>query len=89
MRSQLLICLEQFRGVVIFSTNLVENYDKAFETRVRHVHFLMPDFASRREICKRHLPAKMPLAEDISLEKLAQVEDVCGRDIKMRLLMLQ
>lgn len=82
MRSQLLICLEQFRGVVIFSTNLVENYDKAFETRVHHVHFLMPDFASRREIWKRHLPAKMPLAEDISLEKLAQVEDVCGRDIK-------
>ncbi|MEH2112007.1 ATP-binding protein [Nostoc sp.] len=82
MRSQLLICLERFRGVVIFCTNLVENYDKAFETRVRHVHFLMPDFASRREIWKRHLPTKMPLAEDISPEKLAQVEDVCGRDIK-------
>jgi len=37
MRSQLLICLEQFKGIVIFSTNLVENYDKAFETRVKHI----------------------------------------------------
>lgn len=82
MRSQLLICLERFRGVVIFCTNLVENYDKAFETRVHHVHFLMPDFACRREIWKRHLPAKMPLAADIYPERLAQVEDVCGRDIK-------
>lgn len=82
MRSQLLICLERFSGVVIFSTNLVENYDKAFETRVRHVHFLMPDFTCRREIWKRHLPNKLPLSYDVSLEILAQVEDVCGRDIK-------
>jgi ATP-dependent 26S proteasome regulatory subunit len=82
MRSQLLICLERFRGVVIFSTNLVENYDKAFETRVRHVHFPMPDEMCRREIWRRHLPKQMPLAKDVSPERLAQVEDVCGRDIK-------
>lgn len=37
LTSQLLICLEKFRGVVIFATNLVENYDHAFETRVRHI----------------------------------------------------
>jgi SpoVK/Ycf46/Vps4 family AAA+-type ATPase len=30
MRSQLLICLERFKGVVIFATNLVQNYDPAF-----------------------------------------------------------
>jgi ATP-dependent 26S proteasome regulatory subunit len=82
MRSQLLICLERFHGVVIFSTNLVENYDKAFETRVRHVHFPMPDFASRRGIWIRHLPEQMPLAADVSPERLAEVENVCGRDIK-------
>ncbi len=82
MRSQLLICLERFRGVVIFSTNLVENYDKAFETRVRHVNFPMPDEACRREIWKRHLPSQMPLATDVTLERLAGVDDVCGRDIK-------
>ena len=82
MRSQLLICLERFRGVAIFSTNLVENYDKAFETRVRNVRFPMPDETCRREIWRRHLPAQMPLAKDVSPERLAQVEDVCGRDIK-------
>src|SRR5258708_21599866 len=43
MRSQLFICLQEFRGVVIFATNLVENYDKAFETRVRYLHFPLPN----------------------------------------------
>ncbi|MEM1169441.1 MAG: ATP-binding protein [Cyanobacteria bacterium P01_H01_bin.35] len=81
MRSQLLICLERFRGVVMFSTNLVENYDKAFETRVRNINFPMPDETCRCEIWKRHLVEELP-TPDVSLEKLAQVEDVCGRDIK-------
>jgi ATP-dependent 26S proteasome regulatory subunit len=84
MRSQLLICLERFRGVVMFSTNLVENYDKAFETRVRNINFPMPDETCRREIWKRHLVEELPTAfdRDISLDKLAKIEDVCGRDIK-------
>jgi SpoVK/Ycf46/Vps4 family AAA+-type ATPase len=82
MRSQLLICLERFRGVVIFSTNLVENYDKAFETRVRHVNFPMPDETCRQKIWAKHLPDKMPKAGNVSLAELAKIDDVCGRDIK-------
>ncbi|MGB7709718.1 MAG: ATP-binding protein [Microcoleus sp.] len=82
MRSQLLICLERFRGVVIFSTNLVENYDKAFETRVRHVKFPMPDEKGRQQIWRKHLPQKLPGVKKISVEELAKVDDVCGRDIK-------
>jgi ATP-dependent 26S proteasome regulatory subunit len=82
MRSQLLICLERFRGVVIFSTNLVQNYDKAFETRVRHVNFPMPDEICRQKIWGKHLPDKMPKAKDVLVEELAKVDDVCGRDIK-------
>jgi len=82
MRSQLLICLERFRGVVIFSTNLVQNYDKAFETRVRHVNFPMPDEICRQKIWGKHIPDKMPKAKDVLVEELAKVDDVCGRDIK-------
>jgi SpoVK/Ycf46/Vps4 family AAA+-type ATPase len=82
MRSQLLVCLEQFRGVVIFSTNLIESYDRAFETRLRHVHFPMPDEVSRREIWRKHLPEQLPLESDVSLDRLAQTDEVCGRDIK-------
>jgi len=82
MRSQLLICLENYTGVVIFSTNLVENYDRAFDTRMRHILFPMPDEAARRQIWINHLPEQLPLAEDVSPDVLAKTDDVCGRDIK-------
>jgi SpoVK/Ycf46/Vps4 family AAA+-type ATPase len=83
MRSQLLICLESFRGIVIFATNLVENYDRAFETRVRHLYFPMPDEPARRAIWRMHLVPELPLAPNVSVEYLAQqVDNVCGRDIK-------
>lgn len=82
MCSQLLICLEKFRGVVIFATNLVENYDKAFETRVRHIHFPMPNEKARREIWLKHLPQQLPCSADVSVDELAKIEDICGREIK-------
>ena len=83
MRSQLFICLQEFRGVVIFATNLVENYDKAFDTRVRHLHFPMPDEQSRREIWHKHLVPQLPLADNVSTDQLAAYADgICGRDIK-------
>ena len=83
MRSQLLICLEKFSGLVIFSTNFVENYDKAFETRVSNIEFEMPDVVCREKIWKQHLPDKLPLKEDVDVQLLAEkIDDVCGRDIK-------
>ncbi len=81
MRSQLLIALEQFSGVVIFATNLVTNYDPAFETRVRSVAFTLPDAPARRKIWETHLPARLPQS-DVDLDALAAVDDVCGREIK-------
>lgn len=83
MRSQILICLEQHRGVVIFATNLVANYDEAFETRVRHIYFPLPDLAARKNLWQRHLPATLPVAPDLDLTALADHGyDFCGRDIK-------
>ena len=81
-RSQLLICLENYQGIVIFSTNLVENYDRGFETRMRHIHFPMPDNKARLRLWKNHLPAELPCDEDVNPEKLAELEGLCGRDIK-------
>ena len=82
MRSQLLISLERFRGIVVFATNLVENYDPAFETRVRNIFFPMPDQTCRHLIWETLLPENMPLLEDVSIEKLAEIDEVCGRDIR-------
>jgi ATP-dependent 26S proteasome regulatory subunit len=83
MRSQILICLEKHVGVVIFATNLVENYDRAFETRVRHIHFPQPDIAARTVIWQKHLPQRLPLHGDVEPHRLAGIADeFCGRDIK-------
>jgi ATPase family associated with various cellular activities (AAA) len=83
MRSQLFICLQEFRGVVIFATNLVESYDKAFETRVRYLHFPLPDEQCRREIWRKHLVPQLPVTEDVTPDQLAvYAEDICGRDIR-------
>ena len=86
MRSQLLICLEKFKGIVIFATNLAENYDKAFETRIRSIHFDMPDESCRKRIWECHIPTKFPLGEGLTREsvstELAKQDDFCGRDIR-------
>ncbi|MDO5553657.1 MAG: ATP-binding protein [Planctomycetia bacterium] len=86
MRSQLLICLEKFHGIVIFATNLSENYDKAFETRIRSIHFSMPDELCRKRIWDKHIPSRFPIDENITREHLtdllAQKDDFCGRDIR-------
>lgn len=83
MRSQILICLERHKGVVIFATNLAENYDRAFESRIRHIHFPQPDHIARTALWKMHLPEKLPLHPDVEPLGLARLSDgFCGRDIK-------
>lgn len=83
MRSQLLICLEKFQGIVIFATNLVKNYDYAFETRVKHIQFSMPDIFCREKIWDIHLISSIPKDNTINIKELAEMfPDFCGRDIK-------
>ena len=82
MRSQLFLCLDQFHGVAIFATNLVENYDRAFETRVRHVSFPMPDKELRYKIWEKLLVPELPLINGRLDELATQTEGLSGRDIK-------
>lgn len=82
MRSQLLINLELFHGIVIFATNFVQNYDKAFETRVKNIEFVKPDRDGRLKIWQSHLLDTIPKDGSVSLSDLADIEDVVGRDIK-------
>lgn len=90
MRSQLLMSLENYHGIVIFATNLVVNYDKAFLSRIISIEFTNPDAELRKKIWETHLLPKtmndhdlrIPLADDVDIEKLAQKYDLCGRDIR-------
>ena len=88
MRSQLLICLEEFKGIVIFATNLVVNYDNAFLTRLISVEFKNPDAATRKRIWDVHVKSSankklnIPLAEDVNTEELAEKYEFSGREIR-------
>ena len=82
MRSQLFLCLDEFHGVAIFATNLVENYDRAFETRVRHVSFPLPDKELRYKIWEKLLVPELPLINGRLDELATQTEGLSGRDIK-------
>lgn len=82
MRSELLMSLDRFEGLVLFATNFVQSYDPAFHSRVRHVLFPEPDRAARAAIWAAHLPVELPLADGVSVEALAEVDGICGREIK-------
>jgi len=74
--------LERFHGVCILSTNRRTALDKALERRVNiKVQFERPDRDSRRKIWEKLTPTKMPLAEDVSFDKLSS-EDLSGGEIK-------
>ena len=83
-RSVLLMELEKFSGVVVFTTNLISNYDEAFKRRILlSVYFEMPDVEAREKIWKLHISEKMPLDSEVTSKSLAQRYDgISGADIK-------
>ena len=81
MRTELLMALDSFQGITIFASNLPHSYDPAIESRLWHVDFELPDAEARRRIWRNHLPAELPVS-GLSLESLAAVDGVSGRDIK-------
>lgn len=83
-RSVMLLELEKYEGVVIFTTNLLTNYDEAFKRRIlSSIEFDLPDEMGRKAIWQTHLPKKLPLASDVHLSYLAHTYDqITGADIK-------
>lgn len=91
LRSQMLILLEEHSGIVIFATNLVSNFDKAFESRIlRHIKLELPIKEARMRIIQKMIPTKLPLEKpltDEELEQLGQITDgFSGREIKNAIL---
>lgn len=91
MRSQLLICLEEYRGIVIFATNLVVNYDPAFLTRLISIEFKLPDAKSRERIWDVHIRSSenkeerrlnIPLSNDVNVTELSEKYEFVGREIR-------
>ena len=74
--------LERFQGLCILATNRKVTLDKALERRVSiKVEFERPDRESRKHIWQKLLPAKLPIASDVDVERLAD-EELSGGEIK-------
>ena len=87
MRSQLLIEIEHFDGVVIFATNLIVNYDKAFVSRLVCIEIPAPDIKGRQAIWEQHIRGKgvsIPLDDSVNTQELAEKynENFYGREIR-------
>jgi len=65
--------IENFRGMLIATTNLLENIDKAFSRRFNYkIEFKKPDEAQREELWKKMLPADAPYDESFDFKELAK-----------------
>jgi SpoVK/Ycf46/Vps4 family AAA+-type ATPase len=82
IKSHLLTLLDRSNAIIVFATNLFENYDRAFFRRILfHVGFESPTYEQRIDLWKFHLNEKVPLT--IRYEKLAELSDgLAGGDIK-------
>jgi SpoVK/Ycf46/Vps4 family AAA+-type ATPase len=83
-RSVMLIEIEKFDGVIIFTTNFISNYDIAFKRRIlASVEFKLPDEKGRVHIWRSHIPEELPLTRGITAESLAyRYGGTSGADIK-------
>lgn len=81
-KSTLLTLIDKFNGVIIFATNLFENYDEAFLRRIIfNVEFPVPDIEMRTQLWQFHISEKVP--RNITYERAAEIsEGLCGGDIR-------
>lgn len=85
-RSVLLTLLNDYNGVVIFATNFISNYDRAFMRRIQyHVKFELPDKQLREKLWRMYIPREMPT--DIDIEAISEkYTDISGSDISTAVL---
>ncbi|QOP46381.1 ATP-binding protein [Sulfurimonas paralvinellae] len=65
--------IENFRGMLIATTNLLENIDKAFSRRFNYkIEFKKPNKEQRLELWNKMLPKSAPYEEGFDVKKLAE-----------------
>lgn len=72
--------IERFDGILIATTNLLENLDKAFSRRFNYkIEFVKPNKAQRIDLWKKLLPPTLPLEDNFDIEELAKYELTGGQ----------
>lgn len=75
--------MEEYEGVIVLATNLLQNFDEASKRRLKFVvDFPFPGPRQRREIWERVFPAQAPLDPGVDLDYLAERFELSGSNIK-------
>ena len=75
--------IEEYDGVIIMASNLLQNIDSAFMRRISFIiSFPFPDVATRRMLWEKMLGAGAPLAKDVNLNFMAEQFKIAGGNIK-------
>ena len=75
--------MEQYEGMCILSTNLFQNFDKAFVRRISFVvRFQRPDAQTRELLWRGAFPMNAPLNPSINWHSLGEQIEFSGSEIK-------
>ena len=75
--------IENFDGILIATTNLLDSIDKAFSRRFNYkIEFLKPSLEQREELWKKLIPSKLPLIDKFDFSKLKKY-DLTGGQIEL------
>lgn len=86
-RSVILTLLNDYKGIILFATNYISNFDPAFMRRIlAHIEFELPDAEGRARLLRKLIPKQMP--NDIRVEEaMLQFDGLSGSDISNAVLM--
>jgi ATPase family associated with various cellular activities (AAA) len=74
--------IETYAGLVILSTNLLNNVDKAFMRRFRFViEFPFPTHSQRKTLWQQAFPPGAPIGDDVDFDLIAQKAVLAGGSI--------
>lgn len=74
--------IESYPGIVVLSTNLLGNIDKAFTRRFKFIiEYPFPGAQQRRQLWRKAFPPDVPVAEGVDFELLAEKAPLSGGHI--------
>lgn len=75
--------MEEYDGITILATNLLQNFDDAYKRRIRFIiRFTFPRKERRIQLWQKVFPRQMPLGSDLDIEYLAENFELSGAAIK-------
>ncbi|WP_166240025.1 AAA family ATPase [Paenibacillus turpanensis] len=75
--------MEEYEGVSILATNLLQNIDEAFLRRINYIiKYPFPDAVFRESLWRNQFPTEAPVSEDVDFHYLGRKFEIAGGNIK-------